>query len=255
MWFAIYKRELKAYLQSPVVYVIGGIFLFLTGYFTIGMMIEYSDIYNDFQARRMYSMENMNVTEWVIRGFLGLINFLMLFIIPLLTMRLLAEEKKNRTFEVLVTCPVKDGAVLAGKYLASMSVFTAFLLICLIYPALVEKFSDPEWPVVWTGYLGLLLSMTAYFAFGIFASSITENQIIAAFLCFAGLLFFYLVGEVTSSQAGWIGNLSGAISLRRHSMNFIKGVVEAKDVFYFIAFTVFFLFLSLEMMKIRRWRS
>jgi ABC-2 type transport system permease protein len=100
----------------------------------------------------------------------------------------------------------------------------------------------------------VLLSVLAYTAFGIFASSVTENQIISAFLSFAGLLFFYLLGDVTSSQEGWRGAVAAALSIRQHTLSFAKGVIELKDIFYFCAFTFFFLFLSLEVLKVRRWR-
>lgn len=254
MWFGIYKREIKSYLFSPVIYALAGIFLFLMAYFALGMIVEYAGIYNDFNMRQMYGMKEMNVTQWVIRGFFSLINFLLLFLIPVLTMRLLAEERKSRTFEILVSCPVSDGDIILGKYLAALTLIFALLLGSLVYPLLVERYSEPEWPVILTGYLGLFLTVMAYLAFGLFASSVTENQIIASFLGFSGLIFFYLVGDVTSSKEGWLGRISSELSLRQHSLNFSNGVIELRDVVYFLVFTVFFLFLSLESLKIRRWK-
>ncbi len=255
MWFPVYKRELHSYLHSPVIFAVGGIFFFLMAYFTLGMMIEFSDVYNDFEMRQMYGMKEMNVTEWVIRGLLGLVNFLMLFFIPLLSMRLFAEERKNRTFEILVTCPVRDGEILAGKFLAALTLLLVLLASCLLYPVLVDIFSEPEWRVVLSGYLGLVLTILAYLSFGIFASSVTENQIIAAFLSFAGLLFFYLVGDVTSAKEGLIGKIAAELSFRQHSTGFMKGVVELKDIAFFLAFAGFFIFLSLESLKSRQWRA
>jgi len=255
MWFPVYKRELQSYLHSPVIFAIGGIFFFLIAYFALGMMIDFSNVYNDYEMRQMYDMKEMNVTEWVIRGLLGLINFLMLFFIPLLTMRLFAEERKNRTFELLVTCPIRDGEILAGKFLAALTLLLVLLVSCLPYPILVDIFSEPEWPVVLSGYLGLILSILAYLSFGIFASSVTENQIIAAFLSFSGLLFFYLVGDVTSGRQGWIGRIAGELSFRQHTMGFMNGVIDLKDVIYFLGFTGFFIFLSLESLKTRQWRA
>lgn len=254
MWFGIYKREIKSYLQSPVIYALAGIFFFLIAYFSLGMMIEYADIYNDFNMRQMYGMREMNVTQWVIRGFFGLINFLLLFLIPVLTMRLLAEERKNRTFEILVSCPISDSDIILGKYLAALTLILVLLLFSMAYPLLIERFSQPEWPVILTGYMGIILTVLAYLSFGLFASSVTENQIIAAFLSFSGLLFFYLVGDVTSSKEGWLGRISSELSLRQHSLSFSNGMVELRDVFYLLAFAAFFLFLSIESLKIRRWK-
>jgi ABC-2 type transport system permease protein len=255
MWYPIYKRELKASLHSPVIYVLAGVFFFLMSYFTLGMMIEFAGVYSDYNMRQMYGMANMNVTDWIVRGFFGLMNFLMLFMIPLLTMRLFAEERRNRTYDLLVTCPVRDGDILTGKFLAALTIILALLAACFIFPLLLEHYSSPEWPVVLAGYLGMLLTILAYIAFGIFASSVTENQIISAFLSFAGLLFFYLIGDVTSSQEGWKGAVASALSIRQHTLSFAKGVIELKDVFYFCAFTFLFLFLSLEVLKVRRWRT
>jgi gliding motility-associated transport system permease protein len=255
MFIPIYKRELKAYFQSPVLYVILGIFTFLMAYFILSMIIEFSDMYTDQKARQSFLMESMNVTEWIIGGFFGLVNFMMLIIIPLITMRLIAEEKKNRTFEVLMASPVSDEGIIAAKYLAALTIILIMLGSCFVYPLIIEKFSEPEWPVIFTGYLGLILTSMAFLAFGLFASSITENQIIASFLSFSGLLFFYLVGDVTSSREGLIGEISMALSIRRHGMSFSKGILDTTDIFYLVAFTVFFLFLSLEALKIRRWRS
>ena len=255
MWIAVYKKEIRSYLHSPVIYVIGGVFFFLVAYFTLGMMIEYAGVYNDHSMRRMYGMEEMNVTEWVVRGFFSLLHFLMLFLIPLLSMRLIAEERKSRTFEVLVTCPLRDGDIIAGKFLAALSLLIVILGVCLVYPLLLERYSDPEWPVIFTGYLGLFLLVLAYLSFGMFASSVTENQIIAGFLSFAGLLFFYLVGDVTTSREGLLGRLASAVSLRQHGMGFSKGVIETKDVFYFLAFSVTFIYLSMTSLKARHWKS
>jgi len=255
MWFAIYKRELKACLQSPVIYVLAGVYFFLTAYFTLGMMIEFSDAYNDYNMRQLYGMSSMNVTEWVVRGFFGLMNFLMLIVAPLLTMRLFAEERRSRTFDLLVTCPVRDGDILAGKFLSVLTILGALLAVCFVFPLILGKYSQPEWAVVFAGYLGVALCVLAFAAFGVFASAITENQIIAAFIGFAGLLFFYLIGDVTSSQAGWKGKAAGAFSIRQHSMSFAQGVIELKDIFFFFAFAAFFLFLSLEVLKARRWRT
>lgn len=255
MWTPVYRRELKASFHLPVFYVLAGIFLFLVSYFTLGMMIEFTDAFRDYSLQQIYGMENPNVTEWVVKGFFSLLNLLFIFMVPLLSMKLYAEEKKSGSLDLLLTCPVKDGEVLAGKFLAALTVLLILPVACFIFPVLFEIFSEPEWPVIWTGYAGIILSLAAYLSIGIFASSITENQVIAAFLSFSGILFFYLAGDVTSAQEGFIGRISSEISLRRHAEPFFQGIIEIGDVFYFIAFCAFFLFLTIESLKIRRWRS
>ncbi|HPB30539.1 MAG TPA: ABC transporter permease subunit [Candidatus Sumerlaeota bacterium] len=255
MWWKIYKREVGAYFQGPTLYVLAGIFLFLMGWFTIGMLAEFAEAYDNLSLQQTYDMKNLNITEWVVRGFFSLLNFLMMFMIPLFSMRLFAEESRNRTLEALLTCPVREGSVLAGKFLASLTILYALCGLCMIYPVLFEIYSEPEWPVIWTGWLGIALAVPAYLAFGVFASTITENQIIAAFVGFTGLLFFYLVGDVTSSVEGFSGRLAEGLSINAHSAGFTQGLIESADLFYFAVFTFFFLFLSREILALRRWRT
>jgi ABC-2 type transport system permease protein len=236
------------------VYVVAGVFFALSGLLFQDILIYFSQISINAELRYSAGMPELNMTRFVVTNTFGLFNFLLLFMIPLLTMRSFSEEKKSGTFELLVSYPLNDWSLLLGKYLAALSIIILILVVSLVYPAVMFVVGEPELPVILSSYLGLLLISMAYVAYGIFSSSITENQIVAAIMTFAGLLFFYLIGDLASTQTGMLVNLCDSISVRLHSMGFTSGLIESPDVAYFILFTGFFLFLTARVLESRRWR-
>lgn len=250
----IYKKEIKLYLQSPSVYVVGGLFFALAGLFFQDILVFFSQMSVSAQMRYRLGFFELNMTQFVVRNTFSLINFLLLFVVPILTMRLFAEEKKSGTFELLVTYPFRDWELLIGKYLAALSIIALFLLISVVYALLMIIIGQPEVPVILSSYLGIFLLAMAYVAYGIFASSLTENQIVSAILTFAGLLVLYLIGDLAAAETGFLSTLLDAISIRLHAVNFTIGVIETKDIAYFILFTVLFLFLTARVLESRHWR-
>ena len=171
------------------------------------------------------------------------ISVILLLLMPLVTMRLFAEERRSGTIELLLTYPVRDGAVLSGKYLAALALYATMLGLTLLYPAIVAYFARLEWGPVLTGYLGLLLMGAAFLAVGVFASSLTENQIVAAIVTFGILLIFWIIGWGADSPAArWAG--AAAPVDHRAQRHFAKGVLDTKDVLYYLNFTVLALFLT-----------
>ena len=154
----------------------------------------------------------------------------------------------------MVTYPLRDWDLLLGKYFAALSVIVVLLAISFIYAIVMMVVGKPEVPVILSSYLGIFLLSMAYVAYGIFASSVTENQIVAAIITFAGLLLFYLIGDLASAQSGFLVRLFSEISVRLHAINFTSGLIETKDIAYFILFTGFFLFLTARILESRRWR-
>ena len=252
--FPIYKRELGAYFQNPGVYVTLAVFLAVSGWFVYSGIAWFIRLCMDPRMKYQYGMASFNFTEFVVKDTFGIISFLFLFVIPLLTMRLFAEEKKSGTFEILTTCPVTAWGRVLGKYLAALTVVVILLVVSLIFPAIFGWLGDPEWPVVVSSYLGLLLIGTAYVAFGTFASTLTENQIIAAVVTFFGLLAFYLIGDMGFAGVGAVSRVFDALSIREHSDNLIRGRILTEDITYFVAFAVGFLFLANHVLESRRWR-
>jgi len=250
----IYRRELRAYFQNPGVYVTLAIFLGLSGLLLYQTIQDFARICMNPQMRFRYGLSSLNYTEWVITNTFGLLGFLFLFVIPLLTMRLFAEEKKSGTFELLATCPITDWGLVLGKYLAAVSVIVAFLIVSLAFPITFSRIGQTEWPIVASGYLALLLLGLAYAAFGAFASTLTENQIIAAVVTFFGLLAFYLADIFGIGSMGLLSRVLSAISIREHMENLVKGRVLTEDIAYFLLFSAGFLFLANCVLESRRWR-
>jgi ABC-2 type transport system permease protein len=250
----IYKKELRLYFTSPVAYVILTIFLFIAGYFFYSIFAFFTQA--SIQSAMNPQMgRDLNVTDSVMRPLFSNISVILLLLMPLVTMRLFAEERRAGTIELLLTYPVRDGAVLAGKYLAALGLYAIMIGLTLLYPAIVVYFARLEWGPVFTGYLGLLLMGATFIAVGVFASSLTENQIVAAITTFGALLIFWILGWSADYAGGTAGRVLQFLSILEHNDSFSKGVVDTKDVLYYLNFTVLALFLTLRSLEARRWKG
>ncbi len=252
--WAMVRKELTIYFTTPIFYIIGFCFLVLGGYFFYSNTVYYSLL--SFQGAQNPQLAAMlNPHQMVFRPLFGTLAIVLLMIVPLLTMRLLAEEKRSGTAELLFTYPLKDWAVILGKFLAALLVYAVLLLCTVSYPALFASMARLDWGSVAGGYLGLLLLGAACLSLGLFASSLTENQIIAAVVAFALLLLFWLIGWQQELGASGLGGFFGAISMLEHFDNFIRGVIDTKDLVYYFSFIYFFLFLTKRQLESRRWRA
>jgi ABC-2 type transport system permease protein len=173
----------------------------------------------------------------------------------MLTMRLFAEEKKSGTIELLLTYPERDGEVLLGKYLAALALFAVLLALTLVYPGLVSAFTRVEWGPVLTGYLGLLLTGATFLAVGVLVSSLTENQIVAGFGAFGILLAFWIVGWGAEWASGNLRAVLQYVSIPEHIDGFSRGVIDTKDVVYYLSAIGLALFLTLRSLDSKRWRG
>jgi len=250
----IFKKEMRLYFTSPVAYVILAIFLVIAGYF-------FSAIFSFFTMASMQAAMNpqmareLTVTDSVMRPLFSNLSVILLLLIPLVTMRLFAEERRSGTIELLLTFPVRDGAVLIGKYLAAITLYAIMLAFTLLYPAMLYYFARVEWGPLLTGYLGLLLMGATFLSVGIFASSLTENQIVASLITFGVLLIFWVIGWSSDYVGGMWGRVLSDLSILEHYDTFSKGVLDTKDVIYYVNFTVLALFLTLRSLESRRWRG
>ena len=250
----IWKKEMRLYFTSPVAWVIITIFLVIAGYF-------FYSIFAFFTLASMQSAMNpqmardLNVTDSVLRPLFSNISVILLLLMPMVTMRLFAEERRAGTIELLLTYPVRDGVVLIGKYLAALALYAIMLALTLLYPAILFYFARVEWGPFLTGYLGLLLMGAAFLAVGIFASSVTENQIVAAITTFGVLLILWVIGWSSDYAGGAWGKLLSHLSLLEHFDSFGRGVLDTKDVIYYVDLTILALFLSLRSLETRRWKG
>lgn len=246
--FTILKRELKSYFASPIAYIILVVFLVLSGIFFFFYLESF--IRSQFDPRFQLFREKLNLNEFVIRPYFGTTSVVLLFMIPLITMRLIAEERKNFTAELLFTSPVRVSQIVLGKFLASFSLFALMVALSAIYLVVLRVYGNPDLGPVLSAYLGLSLLGGSLISAGLFASSLTENQIVAAVISFGILLVFWILGA--SSDAD--NSILGYISIINHLDNFTKGIIALRDTIYYLSFIFFGLFLTYIMVESQRWR-
>jgi ABC-2 type transport system permease protein len=253
-FLAVFKRELYAFFASPVFYVVGTIFLAIAGYFFYTGVAYFSLI--SFQAAQNPFMgAQVNLNDMVIKPLFDDISIILLLMVPLLTMRLLAEEKKTGTLELLLTYPLRDLAVLLGKFLATLLVLLILLSATLVYLLILSGFGEFEWGVVLSGYGGLILLCAAFVALGLFVSSLTQNQIIAAVLGFGALMMFWVVGWAGSLSGPAVGQVVKYLSIMEHLDSFTKGVLDTRDIAYYLTFCAFFIFATLRYLDSQKIRG
>ena len=233
---AIARKELVIYFTSPMAYVVAAVFVALTGVFFI------DSIDRPFAEA---SMRGMLVNS---------VFFLLTLIPPILTMRLLAEEQKLGTLELLLTAPVRDYDVVIGKFLASFVILSTTVLLTLFYVILLFFYSDPDPGPILSGYLGFLLFGSAALAIGLLASSLTANQIVAAVVGIGIILLFTLIDRVSEILGGTVANVLDQLSLATHFDSFARGVIDTSDIIYYLMLTMVFLFLTIRSLESRRWR-
>jgi ABC-2 type transport system permease protein len=250
----VFKKEMRLYFSSPVAWVVMTIFLFIAGYFFYSIFAFYT-LASMQSAMNPQMGRELNVTDSVFRPLFSNMSVILLLLMPLMTMRLFAEERRSGTIELLLTYPVRDGVVLLAKYLAALALYAIMLALTLLYPAMVVYFTRPEWGPLLTGYLGLLLMGATFLAVGIFASSLTENQIVASITTFGVLLFLWVVGWSAEYVGGSWGRVLSHLSLLDHFDTFARGVLDTKDVIYYVDVTVVALFLTLRSLEARRWKG
>ena len=228
-------KETKSYFGTPAAYIVGAMFLGLTGVFFV------SDVTAPF-------------AEAGVRGIVDWASFFVIFLAPLLTMRLLAEEQKLGTLELLLTSPVRDWEVVLGKYIASFLILAAILAVTLYYVVLLYSFGDPDTGPVLSGYLGLLLYGAAALAIGLLGSSLSSNQIVAAVVGIAILLMLSFVNLIAEIVTGVASEVFNGMSMNEHITDFSRGVIDTSSVVFFISLTAVFLFLTIRSLETRRWR-
>jgi ABC-2 type transport system permease protein len=200
-------------------------------------------------------MMPMNVNEQIIRGLLGNMNVVGLFFIPVITMRLFAEEKRNGTIELLVTSPIRDVEVILGKWLAAVALYAGMLLLTGLNFAFVFKYGNPDWKPLALGYLGLLLQAAALLALGTFISSLTKNQIVAGAATFGVCLLVFVLGWASGYETSTWAQVLSYMSVTTHMESFAKGVLDSKDAVYYVSVIFLGLFLTARSLESLRWRS
>jgi ABC-2 type transport system permease protein len=250
----IYRRELAYFYNSIIAYVVMMIFVLLAGYFFYNLVAFFNlaairVMQNPMAARQL------SLTEGVLQPLFGNLSVVLLLIIPMLTMRLLSEERKLGTAELLFTYPISDWDVILGKYLATLTVLATTLAVTFLLPLLLTRYTDLEWGPVVTGYLGLFLLGMAFIAVGLFFSSLTENQMVAGILTFGVSLLFLTIGWLSPFVSPGMARVLAHVSILEHFDSLSKGIIDTNDIVYYLNVSVFFLFLCSRSLESNRWRS
>ncbi len=230
----IWKKELRVYAVNPTAYAFLAVFLFLSGlFFFLGITLTG-------EASLRVLASNLAIAE--------------LFILPMLTMRHFAEERRQGTLEMLLTSPLSPFSLVIGKWLASLTLCALMFLGTAILPLILAHYGDPDWGVVATTYLGLLLVAGAFCAAGLFSSSLLDDQLAAGLLGIVMLLPFWLVSRAEALVGDELAERVSAFGVLNHLEGFGRGIVDSADVTYFAALTFCFLFLTFRALESRRWR-
>jgi len=249
----ICRKELRSYFASPIGYAVIALFTFIFGlvfYVALRDYVQYT-----FRAQMMGGGPTMNVNEQIIRPILGFAGTVTLFLIPMITMRLFAEEKRNGTIELLLTSPVEDLGIVLGKWLGALLLYACALGTSLVSIGLLFAWGKPDWKPMAVAYLGLLLQGACLLALGAFFSLLTSNQIIAGGITFFASLTLYMLSWFTAFEDSRVSKVLNYVSIITHMENFSKGIIELKDVVFYVSFIFFALFLILRQMESLRWRS
>lgn len=254
----IFRREMRSYFVSPVAYAILVAFLGLSGwYFYQGLVffVAFAAKQTEMAMELQQVPPIMNVNMRVGRPFFNIAGQLLLFLAPIITMRLLAEERGTGRLDLLLSAPLTDFQLVLGKYLAGVALCVIFVVPTVIYPAILFAYGNPEMGQILSGYLGLLLLILALIGLGLAVSSMTGSQVVAAASSFGLVLLFWLLGIVSNGDpSGWRAAVSYA-SMLVHFSDFANGVIETRHVIYYLTFTAFTLFLTLRAVESQRWRG
>jgi len=251
---AIYRRELGYFYNSIVAYIVTMVFVLLAGYFFYNLL-AFFNLASIQVMQNPVATQRLSLTESVLQPLFANMSVVLLLIAPMLTMRLLSEERKLGTAELLFSYPISDWDVILGKYLAAATVLAGMIGITTLFPLLLLGYAEPEWGPIVTGYMGLLFLGMAYTAMGLFFSSLSENQVVAGVLTFGVSLLFLIIGWITPFVPAETARVVSEISVLEHFGNFSKGIIDTNDVVYYVNFSVFFLFLCSRVLESNRWRS
>ncbi len=232
--WGITKRELMTYIYTPMAYALVAGFLMITGYF--------------------FSMSMLGSRAASVQSMLGNAGLIMVFVVPILTMRLMADEDKGGTSEILFTTPVSMGQVVLGKFLGALALVTGLLAIMLVFPLVVDQFGNPDWGIVASGYFGFWLMMTSFLAAGVFTSSLTDSQLVAGVAGVALLLLLWVIDWAAGSLGPPVGPILAELSITNHFVDFNRGVIDTKNMVFYLSLTFGFLFLATRVLESRRWR-
>jgi ABC-2 type transport system permease protein len=233
--FAVMKKELQSFFFSPIAYIVFASFLLIVGYLFWVVLV----------TSKMASLEPLLYNA----------SFVLLLASPVMTMRLISEERKSRTMELLLTSPISPVEIVTGKFLACLVLYVVLIILTFQYPLILAQYSNEfDMGPVYSGYIGLILLSAAFISIGLFASSLSENQVISAMLSFGGMLLFWIFGWAEKAFENSFGEILGSLSIFDRYADFLRGIIDSGNVVFFIIFTFIWLFLATRVLESERWR-
>jgi ABC-2 type transport system permease protein len=258
---AVFRKELSIYFTTPVAWVVLVVVAFFSAQFFTGALDAWRLLATRaVAAQSAGTLEHMNLTDLVVARLLGSVALFLVVTAPFLSLRLRAEEKRARTFELLLTAPIRPVAIVLGKYLASLVVLAAALAIVAAYPAILSLVAvgargggAVEWPTVASGLLGLFLLGAASLALGLFFSAATDTPVVAALASLVALLALWTATQFTVGAGEPARDLAAAVSSAEHLVPFLQGRIVLSDVLYYLSLSVLGLWLADRAVEAHRW--
>jgi ABC-2 type transport system permease protein len=248
-------KELQGYFVQPVAYVVLTVFLLLAGWFFFALLRQFDEMVQLIQMMgQQQQLQTMNLNTRVIDPLLHDLSIVLVIVMPALTMRVFAEEKRTGTYELLLTAPVRTGEIVAGKFIAAACFTLIMIGLAWIFPLIFIAFGNPEVGVMFAGYLSLTLLALSFVAVGLFTSSLTQNQIIAAISSFGLLILLYVISWPAEAGGGVVWALLKYVSLPDHFSTMVRGVIDTSDLVFFLSVIILALFLTQRSVESARWR-
>ena len=252
---AIAQKELKSYFSSPIAYIVLGLWALLYGYFFAAILHFFAQQSMQMNQFGMQGPQTININQQMIRPLLQNALILILFLMPMVTMRAYSEEKRSGTIELLLTSPLTDLEIIVGKFLGAMGLYAAMLGVTLIHLSLLFIYGHPEWKPIVTAYIGLLLMGGCFISLGLFISSLTKNQIVAGMVTFGVFLLLWVITWIGSAAGPTAEKVTQYLSIVDHYDDFGKGVLDTTHFIYYVSFITFGLFLTAKSVDSERWRG
>jgi ABC-2 type transport system permease protein len=251
---AIAQKELKSYFASPIAYIVIGLFALFYGYFyAVYLQVFLRDSMS--MGQMGVNQQAMNVNQQMLRPVLQNVTVLLLFVLPAITMRSYAEERRSGTIELLLTSPVSDFQIIMGKFLGALALYAVMIALTMVHNGVLFIYGRPEWKPILTSYLGLLLLGGSFLSVGLFISTLTTNQIVAYIVTFSTFLLLWVISWIGSFSTGMFTDVTSYLSIIEHFDDFTKGVIDTTHVIYYLSLITFGLFLTARSVDTERWRG
>lgn len=253
--FILAGKDIRSLFVSPIAYVVLTGFLLLGGWFFFNLLFRFNyllTLYTSFQ--NFQGLQSLNLNEHVIAPLLHNLAIVLVILVPIITMRAFAEEKRNGTYELLLTSPLTVTQIVLGKFLGCLFFISVMILLTGVYPVILFLYGNPELGILASGYLGLYLLGVVFISVGLLTSSLTENQIVAAVTCFVILLLLYVLSWPAETTGTALGEALKYLSVIEHFSEMVKGIIDTKNLVYFLTVIFLSLFLTHRCVEASRWK-